>query len=184
MPDHRQAGKVSYPLHEVLLLALLLALLAVLTGAGGFTDIARFGERKISLLRCFRPFANGTPSRDHLGDLFAALDGAAFRRCFVASAAGLTRIPPQMIGIDGKISRRSGTKGAKDAVHMFSAFAARQKLVLGQMRTDATSNKITGIPALLDMAEIDGAVLTIDATSCQHQSARKITDKKPGTALR
>ena len=74
MPDLRQVGKVVYPLDEVLLLALM----AVLAGAEGFTDIARFGEKKLELLRRFRPFRNGTPSHDHLGDLFAALDAPAF----------------------------------------------------------------------------------------------------------
>ena len=69
-----QAGKVAYPLDEVLLLALM----AVLAGAEGFTDIARFGEKKLELLRRFRPFRNGTPSHDHLGDLFAALDAPLF----------------------------------------------------------------------------------------------------------
>ena len=89
MPDRRQAGKVAYPLDEVLLLALI----AVLAGAEGFTDIARFGEKKLELLRRFRPFSNGTPSHDHLGDLFAALDAQAFRRCFVAWVAGAERNP-------------------------------------------------------------------------------------------
>src|ERR1700720_1839908 len=74
LPDHRQASKVNYPLPEVLLLILL----AVLAGAEPFTDIARFGERKIELLRRFRPYVNGTPSHDHLGDIFATLDARAF----------------------------------------------------------------------------------------------------------
>jgi hypothetical protein len=74
--DHRQPGKVHYPLPEVLLLILL----AVLAGAEAFTDIARFGERKIELLRRFRPYTNGTPSHDHLGDIFATLDARAFQR--------------------------------------------------------------------------------------------------------
>src|SRR5215469_7930569 len=80
MPDHRQPGKVIYPLEEILLLCLL----AVLAGAEAFTDIARFGEKKLTLLRRFRPFANGTPAHDHLGDILATLDAEAFRRCFVA----------------------------------------------------------------------------------------------------
>src|SRR5438309_9771637 len=95
--DHRQAGKVTYPLEEMLLLSLL----AVLAGAEGFTDIARFGEKKLALLRRFRPFADGTPSHDHLGDIFATLDAAAFRRCFVAWVAGLTKTPAELIAIDG-----------------------------------------------------------------------------------
>jgi hypothetical protein len=118
LPDRRQAGKVTYPLDEILLLSLL----AVLAGAEGFTDIARFGEKKLALLRRFRPFAEGTPSHDHLGDIFATLDAQAFRRCFVAWVAALTKTPTDLIAIDGKTSRRSGKKGAKEAIHMVSAF--------------------------------------------------------------
>src|SRR6201981_4242411 len=105
-PDHRQAGKVDYPLPEVLLLILL----AVLAGAETFTDIARFGERKIELLRRFRPYANGTPSHDHLGDIFATLDAQAFQRCFVAWVSALTRTPADVIAIDGKTLSRSYQK--------------------------------------------------------------------------
>jgi hypothetical protein len=97
LPDHRQSGKVTYPLDEILLLSLL----AVLAGAEGLTDIARFGERKLGLLRRFRPFADGTPSHDHLGDIFATLDARAFRRCFVAWVAALTKTPAEVIAIDG-----------------------------------------------------------------------------------
>src|ERR1035437_6591891 len=102
LPDHRQAGKVDYPLPEVLLLILL----AVLAGAEAFTDIARFGERKIELLRRFRPYLNGTPSHDHLGDIFATLDARAFQLCFVAWVAALTNTPAEVIAIDGKTSAK------------------------------------------------------------------------------
>src|ERR1039458_9522339 len=113
LPDHRQVGKVDYPLPEVLLLILL----AVLAGAEAFTDIARFGERKIELLRRFRPYVNGTPSHDHLGDIFATLDARAFQLCFVAWVAALTNTPAEVIAIDGKTSRRSyQTKGSKEAI--------------------------------------------------------------------
>ena len=173
IPDHRQAGKVVYPLDEVLLLALM----AVLAGAEGFTDIARFGEKKLELLRRFRPFSNGTPSHDHLGDLFAALDAQAFRRCFVAWVAGLSGTPAAVIAIDGKTSRRTGSKGARDALHTVTAFAARERLVLAQLKTDTKSNEITAIPALLDLLSIKGAVVTIDAMGCQREIARKIIDK-------
>jgi hypothetical protein len=121
---------VSYPLDEILLLALM----AVLAGAEGFTDIALFGEKKRSLLRRFRPFVHGTPSHDHLGDIFATLDAEAFRGCFVAWVAHLTHTPVELIAIDGKTSRRGGRKGSKDALHVVSAFAARQRLVLAQTR--------------------------------------------------
>jgi len=174
LPDHRQSGEVTYPLDEILLLSLL----AVLAGAEGFTDIARFGERKLDLLRRFRPFADGTPSHDHLGDIFATLDAQAFRRCFVAWVAALTRTPADLIAIDGKTSRRSGKKGSKDAIHMVSAFAARQRLVLAQTKVGDKSSEIVAIPALLDMLSIEGAVVTIDAIGCQREIARKIIDKK------
>src|SRR3979490_734912 len=102
MPDHRQRGKVMYPLDEVLLLSLL----AVLAGAESFVDIARFGCKKLDLLRRFRPFLDGTPSHDHLGDIFAALDAEQFPRCCVAWVARVTGAPADVIAIDGKTLRR------------------------------------------------------------------------------
>ena len=175
LPDHRQAGKVIYPLDEILLLCLL----AVLAGAEAFTDIARFGEKKLSLLRRFRPFANGTPAHDHLGDIFATLDAEAFRRCFVAWVSTLIKTPAEVIAIDGKTSRRSGSrKSSKEPIHMVSAFAARQRLVMGQVAVAEKSNEIVAIPALLDMMAIEGAVVTIDALGCQRAIANKIIDKK------
>src|SRR6266436_8081057 len=130
LPDPRQRGKITYPLAEVLLLCLL----AVLGGAETFVDIALFGEKKIRLLRRFRPFRNGTPSHDHLGDIFATLDAEQFQRCFVAWVVALTGAPEGVIAIDGKTLRRSHQKkGAKAAIHMVSAFAARQRMVLGQL---------------------------------------------------
>src|SRR5437667_12540622 len=98
LPDHRQPGKVDYPLPEVLLLILL----AVLAGAETFTDIARFGERKIELLRRFRPYVNGTPSHDHLGDIFATLDARAFQLCFVARVGALRNTPAAVIAADAR----------------------------------------------------------------------------------
>ena len=175
MPDARQQGKVDYPLAEILLLCLM----AVLAGAEAFTDIARFGEKKIDLLRRFRAFENGTPSHDHLGDIFATLDAQAFQQCFVAWVAATTKTPAGVIAIDGKTSRRSyQSKGSKDAIHMVSAFAARQRLVLGQVKVSEKSNEIIAIPALLDMMAIEGAVITIDAMGCQRAIAAKIIGKK------
>lgn len=175
MPDHRQAGKVTYPLEEILLLCLL----AVLAGAETFVDMARFGEKKLDLLRRFRPFRDGTPVHDHLGDIFATLDAGAFQRCFVAWVAALTKTPAEVIAIDGKTLRRSyQKKGSKEPIHMVSAFAARQRLVMGQVKVNEKSNEIIAIPALLDMMSIEGAVVTIDAMGCQRGIARKILDKK------
>jgi len=180
LPDPRQAGKVVYPLDEIVLLCLL----AVLAGSETFTDIARFGTKKLDLLRRFRPFRGGTPSHDHLGDIFATLDADKFRECFVAWVAAQTGAPADVIAIDGKTSRRSGSKkNGKAALHMVSAFAARQRLVLGQMAVEEKSNEIVAIPKLLDMMTIEGAVVTIDAMGCQHKIAAKIIDKKADYVL-
>jgi predicted transposase YbfD/YdcC len=180
LPDPRQRGKVIYPLDEVLLLCLL----AVLAGAEGFVDIARFGTKKLDLLRRFRAFADGTPSHDQLGDIFATLDAEKFQRCFVAWVASLTGAPAGVIAIDGKTVRRSyQDKGKKAAIHMVSAFAARQRLVLGQVKVAEKSNEIVAIPKLLDMLAIDGAIVTIDAMGCQRAIAQKILDKRADYVL-
>lgn len=180
MPDPRQRGKVTYPLDEVLLLSLL----AVLAGAETFVDIARFGDKKRDLLRRFRPFRDGTPAHDHLGDIFAALDSEQFQRCFVAWVAALTGVPDGVIAIDGKTLRRSGQKkGGKAPIHMVSAFAARQRLVLGQVKVAEKSNEIIAIPKLLDLLAIEGAIVTIDAMGCQRDIAQKIIDKKADYVL-
>jgi predicted transposase YbfD/YdcC len=171
--DGRQVAKIKYPLAEVLLLCLL----AVIAGAETITDIARFGETKLALLRRFGPFREGTPTHDHLGDILATLDAEQFQRCFVAWVASLIGVPQGVVAIDGKTVRRS--KGAgKDAIHMVSAFAARQRLVMGQVKVADKANEIVAIPKLLDMLAIEGAVVTIDAMGCQRAIAQKIVDKK------
>src|SRR5208282_729968 len=180
LSDPRQLEKVVYPLNEVLLLCLL----AVLAGAGTFTDIALFGEKKLDLLRRFLPFRNGAPAHDRLGEIFAALDAEVFQRCFVSWVAAMTGVPAGVVAIDGKTSRGSAKKkGANDAIHMVSAFAAQQRLVLGQTKVDKKSNEIVAIPKLLNMLEIEGAVITIDAMGCQREIAKQITDKKADYVL-
>ena len=180
LPDSRQPGKVIYPLDEVLLLVLL----ATLAGAEAFTDIARFGEKKLALLRRFRPFRDGTPPHDRIGDIFASLEAEPFQRCFVAWMAAVTGIPAGVIAIDGKTVRRSGRKRDDQApIHMVSAFAARQRLVLGQVKVAEKSNEITAIPKLLSMLAIEGAIVTIDAMGCQRDIAQKILDKKADYVL-
>lgn len=175
LADPRQRGKISYPLDEILLLCLL----AVLAGAETFVDIALFGTKKLALLRRFRPFSGGTPAHDHLGDILAALDAEQFQRCFVAWVAARVGVPEGVVAIDGKTARRThDKKSGRAAIHMVSAFAARQRLVLGQVAVADKSNEITAIPKLLDMLAVEGAIVTIDAMGCQRDIARKIVDKK------
>lgn len=147
-------------------------------------DIALFGRKKLALLRRLRPFRNGTPAHDHLGDILAVLDAEQFQRCFVAWVAALTGVPEGVVAIDGKTLRRSGRKQDGQApIHLVSAFAARQRVVLGQVKAAEKSNEIIAIPKLLDMLEIAGAVVTIDAMGCQRDIARKIVDKKADYVL-
>ncbi len=177
LPDTRQQGKVRYPLREVLLLCLL----SVLAGSETFVDIATFGKRKLGFLRRFLPYSEGTPSHDHLGDILAVLDAEAFQSCFVAWVSSLTGVAAQVIAVDGKTVRRS--KGVKAAIHMVSAFAARQRLVLGQVKVGQKANEIVAIPKLLEMLAIEGAIVTIDAMGCQRTIARKIIKKKADYVL-
>jgi predicted transposase YbfD/YdcC len=180
LPDPRQLGKVVYPLDEVLLLSLM----AVLAGAEAFTDIARFGQKKLELLRRFRPYRDGTPPHDRLGAIFAALDAETFQQCFVAWVASVTGTPAGVVAIDGKTVRRSGRKkDSRAPIHMVSAFAARQRLVLGQAKVDDKSNEIVAIPKLLDLLAIEGAIVTIDAMGCQRAIATTILGKKADYVL-
>jgi len=181
LEDPRQQGKVDYPLEEILILCLL----AVLAGAETVTDIALFGRKKLDLLRRFRRFAKGTPAHDHLGDILAVLDPEQFQRCFVAWVAALTGTPEGVIAVDGKTVRRSGQKkaGGNAPIHMVSAFAARQRLVLGQVKVAEKSNEIVAIPKLLEMLAIEGAIVTIDAIGCQREIAQKVVEKKADYVL-
>ena len=180
LKDPRQQAKVDYPLDEILLLCLL----AVLAGAETVTDIALFGHKKRDLLRRFRPFAKGTPAHDHLGDILAVLDPEQFQPCFVAWVAALTGTPEGVIAIDGKTARRSGRKSKGQApIHMVSAFAAHQRLVLGQIKVAEKSNEIIAIPKLLDMLAIEGAIVTIDAMGCQREIAQKVVEQKADYVL-
>ena len=174
LEDPRQRAKVLYPLDEVLLLVLL----GVISGCESWVEIARYGEKKRALLRRFRPFKDGTPSHDQLGDIFAVLDAGQFQTCFVAWVAGLTGSGPETIAIDGKTLRRAYQEGgAKAPIHMVSAWSSGQNMVLGQVKVAKKSNEITAIPKLLDMLTIKGAVVTIDAMGCQRGIAAKIIDK-------
>jgi predicted transposase YbfD/YdcC len=175
LEDPRQIKKAIYPLEEILLLVLC----AVLSGADDWVAIALYGEKKRDLLRRFLPFANGTPSHDQLGYLFARIDEKRFQQCFINWVTCLRQAIKGVVAIDGKTLRRSFDEaGKKGAIHMVSAWCSQQSLVLGQVKVDEKSNEITAIPALLDLLDIHGAIITIDAMGCQRDIAQLIIDKK------
>jgi predicted transposase YbfD/YdcC len=180
LEDHRQRAKVLYPLDEILLLVLL----GVLAGCESWVEIAKFGDKKLDLLRRFRPYLDGTPSHDQLGDIFAALDAEQFQSCFIAWVGKLTGLSAGVIAIDGKTLRRSYQEGgAKAPIHMISAWSAAHSLVLGQVKVADKSNEITAIPKLLDLLTIKSATITIDAMGCQREIAAKIVAKEADYVL-
>ena len=163
---------------------LLQCLLAVLAGADSWVEVALFGKRKLDFLRRFAAFEQGTPSHDQFGNLFAALDGEGFQKCFIAWVAALAKLGPDLVAIDGKTLRRSYQEGgAKAPIHMISAFSSSQRLVLGQRKVADKSNEITAIPELLDLLTIKGAIVTIDAMGCQREIAKKIVSRQADYVL-
>jgi predicted transposase YbfD/YdcC len=172
LSDPRQAGKVVYPLQEILLLVLC----GVMAGAEDFVEIERWGRRKLGFLRRLLPFARGVPSHDTLNDVMNALPATLFSDCFVAWVETLREDAPEIVAIDGKSSRRAHAKGGAP-LHLVSAWASRQRLVLGQEAVAGKGNEITAIPRLLERLELTGALVTIDAIGCQRDIARAIRTK-------
>ena len=126
-----------------------MSLCAVLSGAGSWVEVALYGKRKLAFLRRFLPFAEGTPSHDQLGNIYAALDDEQFQECFIAWAGALKSHVKGVVAVDGKTLRRSFDKGGgKGPIHMVSAWSSGQRLVLGQRQVDKKSNEITAIPAI------------------------------------
>jgi predicted transposase YbfD/YdcC len=174
LKDPRQAWKVIYPLPEIMLLVLC----ATLAGADDFVEARLWGVRNLAFLRRLLPFKDGLPSHDTLNDVINALDPALFKTCFATWVEGLRETEPDIVAIDGKTSRRTHNRArGREPLHLVSAWAARQRLVLGQEATDAKSNEITAIPLLLERLALTGALVTLDAMGCQTKIAEAIQAK-------
>ena len=179
LEDPRQSWKVLFPLPEVLLLMLC----GTLAGAEDFVEIRRWGQMHESFLGRLLPFKAGIPSHDTLNDIINAVDGGLFAECFTAWVEGL-RAPvapstaPEIVAIDGKTSRRTHDRSKdRGPLHMVSAWASSQRLVLGQQACAAKSNEITAIPLLLERLALTGALVTIDAMGTQTKIAQAILDR-------
>lgn len=156
----------------------LIAICAVVCGAEGWVEVEAFGKTKKKWLKRFLALPNGIPSHDTFGRVFAALDAAEFQRCFLEWVQAVSVLTAgQVIAIDGKTLRRSHDhpKG-KAALHLVSAWATANRLVLGQVATDAKSNEITAIPELLRLLDLRGCIVTIDAAGTQTAIAEQIVD--------
>jgi len=143
-------------------------------------------QDKSRLVKQFLGLANGIPSHDTFGRTFALLDGEAFQESFTRWVENVFHVTKgQVIAIDGKTARRSHDKTiGKDAIHMVSAWARTNGIVLGQRKVDDKSNEITVIPELLRILDVSGCIVTIDAMGCQKKIAQTIRDEKADYVLR
>ena len=162
-----------------------IALCAVLCGADTWVDVAEFGRSKEAWLRTFLALPNGIPSHDTFGRVFAALDPTAFEGAFLGWVQALAAATAgQVVAIDGKTLRRSHDRiNGKGPLHLVSAWASANALVLGQVAVDEKSNEITTIPALLDALALAGWIVTIDAMGCQREIAAKILAREADYVL-
>ena len=159
---------------------LTIAICGVICNADSYEHIAEFGKAKYQWLKRFLELPHGIPSADTFERVFARIDPDEFKNAFmnwVAAIADLTK--GEIVSIDGKTLRRSHDRSnGKSAIHMVSAWACSNGIVLGQRKTDEKSNEITAIPQLLKLLEIEGCIVTIDAMGCQRSIAETIIDKK------
>src|SRR4051794_2840307 len=157
LEDPRQQAKVLHLLPEIILLLLC----GTLAGADDFVEIALWGGEHLAFLRRLLPYRHGIPSHDTLGEVVAALDPELFKSCFASWVEGLREAEPDLIAIDGKTSRRTHARGrGREPLHLVSAWASRQRLVLGQEAVGGKSNEIAAIPLLLERLAPRGAPVT------------------------
>ena len=158
---------------------IVIAICAVICGADSWVDVEMFGKAKKDWLSRLLELPNGIPSHDTFGRIFAMLDPVQFESCFMEWVEAVNEVMEgQVVAIDGKTIRRSHDRQAgKSAVHMVSAWASANHLVLGQIKVDDHSNEITAIPELLGALDVSGCTVTIDAIGCQKEIATTITDR-------
>jgi predicted transposase YbfD/YdcC len=165
---------------HVLVEMIVIAIAAVMCGADGWVAVAQFGRSKETWLREFLALPNGIPSHDTFGRVFSLLQPEAFEDCFRSWVASIREvIPGEIIAVDGKTLRRSHDRAAGlAALHLVSAWAAANRVVLGQVATEAKSNEITAIPQLLALLRLKGCIVTIDAMGCQTKIAEQIVEQE------
>lgn len=157
---------------------LVVALCGTIAGADSWADIERFGNDRLDWLRSFLRLENGIPSHDTFGRVFALLDPAGLVGCIRQWLDEVGRQIGQHIAIDGKTLRRSfDSASGRNPLHLVSAWASEARLTLGQVAVDSKSNEITAVPLLLELLELRGATVTLDAMGCQTEIARKIVER-------
>ena len=181
MEDYRTNRRKLHSLVNILVIALC----AILSGCEAWTEVSMYGKEKREWLEQYLKLPNGIPSHDTFGRVFAAIDPAVFKLCFINWMKDSLKLSEEtIIALDGKTVRRSHDKdNGKEAIHMVSAYATDAGLVLGQIKTAVKSNEITAIPKLLDILDIQNCIITIDAMGCQKNIASKICSKKADYVL-
>jgi len=176
LPDPRINRHKRHELTDILIIAIC----ATICGADGWVPIQQFGQSKIEWFKTFLVLPNGIPSHDTFGRVFATLDPVAFEKCFANWVKSLREDNVNdLIAIDGKTLRRSFDHASgKTALHLVSAWAADCRLTLGQIATEQKSNEITAIPKLLELLDIRGTTVTIDAMGCQKKIAQQIIEQE------
>ena len=176
--------RVERTKHHQLLDIIVIAILGVLCGAEGWVDIESFGKTKEAWLKTFLDLPNGIPSHDTFGRVFARIDPKPFEVCFLNWVRSLNEKISGVIAIDGKTLRRShdATNGKK-ALHLVSAWAVENRLVLAQVAVDEKSNEITAIPELLQLLVLEGCIVTMDAMGTQRTIAAQIIEQQGDYAL-
>jgi DDE_Tnp_1-associated/Transposase DDE domain len=180
LEDPRTGNATLHHLHDLLMIALC----SVICGGENAMDMAAFAKAKEPLLRGFLRLPNGVPSHDTFSRLFRLLDPAPFGAAFQRFMAVFSQQCQGVVAIDGKVLRRSHDHASgKSALHMVSAWGCEQRMVLGQIATDAKSNEITAVPKLLAMLSLKGTIVTVDALNCQRAIAQQIVDQGGDYAL-
>jgi predicted transposase YbfD/YdcC len=158
---------------------LLIGIISVISGAETWKQMVEFANSKEEFMRKFLMLPNGIPSEDTINRVFSSIDSSQFETCFIDWVNSISKISKgQVIAIDGKALRGAKSNGKKSPVHMVSAWASKNNLVLGQIRVNEKSNEITAIPELLDTLCVEGNIITIDAMGTQTNIANKIIENK------
>jgi predicted transposase YbfD/YdcC len=157
----------------------------MISGAEGWKDIVDFGHSKLDWLRQYVPLENGIPVDDTVARIISGISEKGFQDCFQSWIKSVVKVTEgEIVSIDGKTHRRShDKKNNKKALHLVSAWANKNNLVLGQVKTREKSNEITAIPELLKVLELKGCIVTIDAMGCQEKIIENIVDKDGGYAI-
>jgi predicted transposase YbfD/YdcC len=171
--DPRVERTKAHLLSEIIFITIV----AVICGAETWNEIELYAKTKESWLRKYLLLANGIPSHDTFNRVFNAIDPQKFEDCFVKWVKDVSAITEgEVVSIDGKSIRGSGNKSQNTMIHMVSAWSQQNHMVLGQVKTSEKSNEITAIPKLIDILELKGCIVTIDAMGCQTEIAKKIVE--------